>query len=209
MKAGGAYLRYAPPAFFPLTIEFFCLSAIIIDGATNMKKGGKRIMKKKLWYLLLLPIFLCIILFVLSQDSPRKILNDLDIVAPNTYEFSCITETHSGFHNDGVSCYCFEGLSVPTSQDFYDMNGWHVFPLDTALACIIYGGTIDHTFYQPLIGCIPTITAGAWYFKDLQRPQTEYTTDDILKVYAGASANFIVAVWDLEKDILYYARYDS
>ena len=47
MKAGGAYLRYAPPAFFPLTIEFFCLSAIIIEGATNMKKGGKRIMKKK------------------------------------------------------------------------------------------------------------------------------------------------------------------
>lgn len=46
MKAGGAYLRYAPPAFFPLTIEFFCLSAIIIEGATNMKKGGKRIMKK-------------------------------------------------------------------------------------------------------------------------------------------------------------------
>lgn len=178
-------------------------------GLPIYETGRKANHEKKLWYLLLLPIFLCIILFVLSQDSPRKILNDLDIVAPNTYEFSCITETHSGFHDDGVSCYCFEGLSVPTSQDFYDMNGWHVFPLDTAFVCIIYGGAIDDTFYQPLIDYIPTITTGSWYFKDLQRPQTEYTTDDILKVYTGSSADFIVAVWDLEQNILYYARYDS
>lgn len=98
---------------------------------------------------------------------------------------------------------------MPTSQDFYDMNGWHVFPLDTAFVCIIYGGAIDDTFYQPLIDYIPTITTGSWYFKDLQRPQTEYTTDDILKVYTGSSADFIVAVWDLEQNILYYARYDS
>lgn len=166
-------------------------------------------MKKKLLCLSIILSIFFIIFSPFDQKPSSKILKELGIDNTSTYEFSYVTETHSGFHNDGTTYYIFENLVAPNQQRFNTMDGWHTFPLNLGIACIIYGGIVNNTYYHRYINFIPPITDGYWFFKDFQRPQNEYSTEDILKVYTEPSANFAVAIWDSEQDILYYARFDS
>ncbi len=114
-----------------------------------------------------------------------------------------------GFIKTACCSFAMKFSKTATRPRFCKKDGWNPFPLNRAAACLLYGGSIDGHYYGSYIDDIPLVKNGFWYFSDRQSPKTVYTEADIRAVYHRPSANFRIAVWDTEQNMLYYAAYDS
>ena len=140
--------------------------------------------------------------------APERALRELGLTMVTDYT-ATFHDSHGGFHNDGVLVIRYEIIESGDPSVLLRKDGWNPFPLNRAMMCLLYGGSIDGHYYGSYIDDIPLAKSGFWYFSDKQSPKAVYTEADILAVYHRPSANFGLAVWDTDQGVLYYAAYDS
>ena len=114
-------------------------------------------------------------------------------------------DDHSGFHGDGTSYVVLSFENDELEQGIAAPGGWHQLPLTENLETLIYGTRTDTTSIGPCIGItMSRAERGYWYFYDRQGE----TTDDGDVLNRG-SFNYTFALYDAEKDLLYYCEYDT
>ena len=180
------------------------------EGSDSVRFSGH---KKAAFALLLFFIILCIgaVLFVFGRGTPEgNALREIGLARLRDYEAEG-HDDHGGFHHDGTAFYQFTGFDPAQLEPLLEgkVEGWNPFPLDEYAACLIYGGKIDGESYGRRTVLIPPVDEGAWFFLDRQNEKDHYSSEDIAQVYHRPSANFTIAVYDSEKETLYYFRYDS
>lgn len=114
-------------------------------------------------------------------------------------------DDHSGFQGDGTSyaVLSFEDNELETMISA--PGGWHALPLTDHLETLIYGTRTETTATGPFLGITMTrVDSGYWYFYDRQGE----TTSDA-EVLNRNSYNYTFALYDAEKDLLYYCEYDT
>ena len=114
-------------------------------------------------------------------------------------------DDHSGFHGDGTSYVVLSFENDELEQGIAAPGGWNHLPLTENLETLIYGTRTDTETIGPFIGItMSRAEQGYWYFYDRQGE----TTDDS-DVLNRRSFNYIFALYDAEKDLLYYCEYDT
>ena len=159
-------------------------------------------------------IICCCILSACSSYSPNKyISNQLGIDIPGDIMIK-LTDTHGGFHGDGTTYTKIEftDKNAETISTTIKENGnWNSLPLSENLQLMLYGGTREEFIYQYNLAIefgIPTIQHGYWVFIDrIDSEITLYNDDE--ELFDRASFNFTVAIYDIDKDTMYYLEYDT
>ena len=114
-------------------------------------------------------------------------------------------DDHSGFHGDGTSYVVLSFENDELEQGIAAPGGWNHLPLTENLETLIYGTRTDTETIGPFIGItMSRAEQGYWYFYDRQGE----TTDDGDVLNRG-SFNYTFALYDAEKDLLYYCEYDT
>lgn len=114
-------------------------------------------------------------------------------------------DDHSGFQGDGTSYAVLSFEDEELEQGIAAPGGWHSLPLSNNLETLIYGTRTETTATGPFIGItMSRAENGYWYFYDRQGE----TTDDS-GVLNRSSYNYTFALYDAEKDLLYYCEYDT
>ena len=114
-------------------------------------------------------------------------------------------DDHSGFHGDGTSYVVLSFENEELEQGIAAPGGWNHLPLTENLETLIYGTRTDAETIGPFIGItMSKAERGYWYFYDRQGE----TTDDSNVLNRG-SFNYTFALYDAEKDLLYYCEYDT
>ena len=114
-------------------------------------------------------------------------------------------DDHSGFQGDGTSYAVLFFEDEYFEQGIASPGGWKKLPLTDNLQTLIYGTRTETKATGPFIGVtFPKVEEGYWYFYDRQGE----TTDDC-DVLGRGSFNYTFALYDAEKDLLYYCEYDT
>ena len=114
-------------------------------------------------------------------------------------------DDHSGFHGDGTSYVVLSFENEELEQGIAAPGGWNHLPLTENLETLIYGTRTDAETIGPFIGItMSKAEKGYWYFYDRQGE----TADDSNVLNRG-SFNYTFALYDAEKDLLYYCEYDT
>lgn len=120
-------------------------------------------------------------------------------------------DTHGGIHGDGERMI---SLDCSNTNILERVNKWNRLPLSDNLGIVMYSGEKNGEIYGYDLAKdnnIPKIDNGYYYFVDRY---TKYYKDyeDIYSDYKlldRTSMNFIVAMYDLDTNYLYYYEYDS
>ena len=114
-------------------------------------------------------------------------------------------DDHSGFQGDGTSYAVLSFDDEELEKLISAPGGWHSLPLTDNLETLIYGTRTETTATGPFIGVtMSRAKKGYWYFYDRQGE----TTDDSGVLNRG-SYNYTFALYDADKDLLYYCEYDT
>ena len=87
---------------------------------------------------------------------------------------------------------------------------WHKLPLSENLNLIMYGGSLNETYYGYELANeagIPKIENGYYVFVDKHKKSKDIYSDKDL--FNRASFNFIVALYDEESNSFYYYEFDT
>ncbi len=119
-----------------------------------------------------------------------------------------------GFFGEGLTYNVYQFTENPITEDVISNNHWHKLPFTQNISLILYGGTYDDGLWgasitmpnedEPLV---PKIEHGYYYFYD-RHSESKDSADDT-EVFNRSSFNFVVAVYDIDTNKLYYARYDT
>ena len=114
-------------------------------------------------------------------------------------------DDHSGFHGDGTMYAVLEFSDDAFEQAISNSSGWHMLPLTDNLEILVYGIRNPEAAIGPFIGTtMPKVEKGYWYFSDRQG----MTSDDRRILQRGAY-NYTIAIYDADRDKLYYCEYDT
>ena len=118
-------------------------------------------------------------------------------------------DTHGGFLGDGENLIIINNVDNGFLKQIKDNSEWTSEPtkLETVL---LYGGEYGDMYRsEPVVGfddekpIIPKIKNAYYYFRDRQTDEKE---KNVLERY---SYNFTIAVYDVERKILYYYELDT
>ena len=159
------------------------------------------------FFFFIIPIFSSIILLTSSVLPSAPIPSELGFSLPVTQTISSY-DTH-GFHGDGISCDVYDFSSTPMPAQ---ITSWSPFPPDDTVQALLYGWTEENAQEITSIGpfltddngdpLVPKITNGYYLLIDRQ----EETTTPLL---SRPSLDFTLAVYDSDKDTLYYCKMDT
>lgn len=114
-------------------------------------------------------------------------------------------DDHSGFHGDGTLYAELEFSDDSFETIISAPGGWNALPLTEDLQTLIYGNWGEDAVVGPFIGVtVPQVERGYWYFYDRQG----MTPDDSMVLTRG-SFNYTIAIYDADRDFLYYCEYDT
>lgn len=159
-------------------------------------------MKKLICVLLALCLLVCLLAGCgrkAELDSYGKLLG-LDLSKAKTEQ---LTDTHSGFHGDGMTfaVFSFEDDTVKTAIEHSDT--WRDLPLSDAAKRLSEGCIYDANGKA----LIPPVTNGRWFFLDRHSDCTDPT--DEKAALGRASFNFTFAVYDSDAKLLYVTEFDT
>lgn len=122
-------------------------------------------------------------------------------------------DTHEGFHGDGKIFAKLEFASEDKEnilEEFKDNVSWYKTPLSENINMFIYGGIKNGVYY----GCdvakdfkIPQVENGYWYFVDHHSESDDSSSD--AKIFYRGSFNMTIAIYDIDKNVLYYVEFDT
>ena len=114
-------------------------------------------------------------------------------------------DDHSGFQGDGTSYAVLSFEDDELEKMISAPGGWHRLPLTDNLETLIAGTGTETKATGPFIGVtMSRAENGYWYFYD-QQGQT-HSDDQVLN---RGSYNYTFAMYDADKDLLYYCEYDT
>lgn len=116
-------------------------------------------------------------------------------------------DSHGGFHGDG-SYYLILDCSENREKAVENIKGWKQLPLSSNLQLIMYGdesGAYGYNLAE--VAKIPEVTNGYYYFCDRHSESTDSSDDTNL--FARASFNFTLAIYDSDADRMYYFEFDT
>lgn len=148
---------------------------------------------KKLVFLI---IILVLIYFLFDQFAPKTIQVSIEKDTGIECEDSRVlyeSDTHGGFHGDGVAFYILELNKDPVDSQWDTLS-----PDDLNQVYQVINGYGER---------FPVIEAGYYYFKDRHSDRIMNSFSD--QIFTRYSYNFIFAAYDPEKKRLYYYQLDT
>jgi len=125
-------------------------------------------------------------------------------------EIMDVWDTHGGFHGDGFSVVTLQDPEGCIYAEILGSGQWRSFPLSGSVMTLLYGMAEEGPHEGRTSGDalpIPRVTNGCWYFRDRHYECTDPGNDSML--FARASINCTVAVYDMDTGTLYYMEYDT
>lgn len=114
-------------------------------------------------------------------------------------------DDHSGFHGDGTLFAVLEFPDDALENTISAPGGWNALPLPANLHTLVYGNWSPEAVIGPYIGItMLKVDTGYWYFYDRQG-----LSSDVGMVLSRGSFNYTIALYDADKDVLYYCEYDT
>ena len=159
------------------------------------------------------PIAHCLLafLFLLSlKPTANYISETTEYFGFAKKDFSVVDEldTHGGFHGDG-SYYLILDCSNGKEKALKKVENWNKLPLPENLNLIMYGGEkdgVEYGYFSEQANW-PEIRNGVYKFVD-RNSDAEDPSDD-KEILSRGTANFSIAVYDLDSDMLYYFEADT
>lgn len=166
----------------------------------------------------LLCILLSICLLCMSGCSKSGSITDKISKATGvdlaSAEYANHTDTHGGFHGDGITIVTISAPSESVLAQIQNNTHWHPLPFTGNLTAILYGIQTDNGSIGPYITvddtrnpAVPEITNGYYFFLD-RHSQSTVPHDDT-NVLSRASFNLTLAVYDCDTETLYYLEFDT
>lgn len=123
-----------------------------------------------------------------------------------------LEDTHSKFHSDGNLLVIVQLTDRSLEKKLADSQEWQAFPLDKTAQTLLYGSKIGDEQVGPFVidrdgnKLFPPVSSGYYWLKDRQ-PETEQ------QIKKGISGNdlgkFTLAIYDSQKNMLYYCKMDT
>ena len=170
-------------------------------------------MAKRRIILLLCVIFAAALLLSSCVSSYRdeiSAVTGLDVSGKATVTY---TNNHGGFLGDGATVITMSFFDNNLEEQIVKNERWRALPMSTNVAVALYGGTAENgAEWSSVVNDLsdfemPEITNGYWFFKD-RHPQKTDEYDDS-EMFSRASFNFVIAVFSVETNTLYYFQIDT
>ncbi len=119
------------------------------------------------------------------------------------------TDSHGGFHGDGERYLAFQFADDAFEDAIQKDRTWHKLPVeDDTVTALLYGKELKEVTYGPYIEAeLPQVEKGYYFFYDRHTDAADpFDTSEVLE---RASFNFTAALYDSEKDILYFVEMDT
>lgn len=129
----------------------------------------------------------------------------------STAEFLDSYQSHEGFHGDGTSFYQLQFPDASAVETIKASDKWHPLPLPDDITAEIYGFEDDYNYYAPSLikdndwdnPLMPKVKNGYYLFID--RQSTLNSSDEPI---ARDYLNYTIAIYDTDKNMLYYGEFD-
>lgn len=170
-------------------------------------------MKKLCYMLFWMMLSVSILVGCQSNNSfQSKMSNTLGIDVSKGTEIAH-NDSHGGFHGDGMTFVSISFSDNAILSQILENNEWKPMPLTQNLSILAYGITTDDSRIGPYLtgenreAVMPEIENGYYYFIDRHSQSTNSHDDsEVLNRY---SLNFTIAIYDVDTNILYYAKLDT
>lgn len=119
-------------------------------------------------------------------------------------------DNHQGGFGDGITYNEYSFRECPVTDKVLSDSHWHKFPVSENVTAIFYGSDNRAPYVtrenddKPLT---PKVENGYYFFYD-RHSESKNTADDT-DVFSRVSVDFTVAIYDTDKNILYYCEYDT
>lgn len=152
--------------------------------------------------------------YMRSGGEAAKISRVTDAAARG-YEIVRSEDTHGGCHGDGHTFIiaAFDGGAARELSALLEKNSeWKPLPLGRTLTALAYGLREGANQFGPYVtgrgggALLPEIERGYYFFKDRR---SEAAADGGEGILSRASLNFTLAVFDTERNRLYYYELDT
>ncbi len=160
----------------------------------------------------LLLAFACVIAGILgcTTNSADRTLKDIGYelgIDIGEGEIVKLEDTHGGFHGDGSLLVTIKFANNKLENKLADSKEWQAFPLDKTAQTLLYGNTIEDEQVGPFVTdrdgnkLFPPVKKGYYWLRDRQPEFSKSTVNSL--------SNFTVAIYDTQKDTLYYCKMDT
>ena len=170
-------------------------------------------MAKRRIILLLCVLFAALLLFsscVTSYRDEISAITGIDVSGKATVTY---TNNHGGFLGDGATVITMTFLETSLTDQIQKSEHWHALPMSTNVSVVLYGGTAENgAEWSSVVKDLsefemPEITNGYWFFKDRHPDKTDEYDDS--NIFSRSSFNFVIAVYSVETNTLYYFKIDT
>lgn len=145
-----------------------------------------------------------------SQDPIKDISKELGVDLSGG-EIVTNSDTHGGFHGDGVSLIILKFSDGELLDRIKESGQWKPLPLDETTGILIYGKEDGYSRIGPFVSgtdgkpLLPDIQDGFYFFRD-RHPEARQGEAGILERF---SFNFTFAMYDAVDHTLYYCKFDT
>lgn len=121
------------------------------------------------------------------------------------------SDSHDGFLGDGLTFVALQFSDDRVARELENREGWHPLPLSRTVTALAYGLEEGDRGWGPYVtgedgqALIPPVENGRYYFLD-RHSDAGRGEEDVLE---RGSFNFTLALYDIDRDILYYAKMDT
>lgn len=122
-------------------------------------------------------------------------------------------DNHGGFHDEGIitAVIKFDEIEGEKVQsDILKSMEWTDLPLSENLSLMMYGGernTIHYNHNLAEVFDMPNVTHGYYFF--LNRHPNSLSPHNDKDIFDQASFNFTLAIYDVDRNIMYYLEFDT
>ena len=159
----------------------------------------------------------CVIAGILgcTTNSSNRILKNIGhelSIDISSGEIVTSKDTHGGFHSDGYLLVSVRFSDDKISKQLSKSEEWEAFPLDETAQTLIYGREIEGGKVGPFVTdrdgnkLFPQIEQGYYWLRDRQPETSQQAKKDGV---SNCLCNFTVAVYDTQKNMLYYCKLDT
>lgn len=168
---------------------------------------------KKAMQILMIGVFIIFVLSGCQRGSAQSDLPDVPGIDMNSGTIVANSDSHGGFHGDGERFVAISFSDPSIAERLIEDQAWKPLPLSKNITALIYGITTEEGREGPYVtdedgkAEFPKIQNGYYYFIDKQNQNAaRYDDTDVLD---RDSFNFIIAIYDIDTDRLYYAELDT
>ena len=147
-----------------------------------------------------------------QESSVRSAISDTLGMNVRSGEVLVESDTHGGFHGDGLLFAAFSFSDDSISRQIANDNDWSPLPWSHKLTTLAYGSGTAAIRNGPYLTdgngtpVLPAVQNGYYFFYD-RHSQAEDPRDESA-VFRG-SFNFTLALYDTDTDTLYYVEFDT